>query len=268
MGSASSETVKGLVIREVNFGDNDKLLTLLTEQHGKMTVRGCGVRSHKNKNFAASQLFSYGTYVIAKRKNGGDYIKEADLEENFFALRENLVSLAFASYICELANYISGEENSDEPFLRLVLNTLWAESHGEATPGRTKKIKASFELRCACALGFSPELSACSVCGRRGGAEFYLDILGGALLCPDCVSKTGHADREGFGGWTRPLVRVSEAAVDAMRYVTRADDARFLSFSLPEPYMDEFANACERYLLGHIGRGFATLDYYKQFEKL
>ena len=60
--------VEGLVIRETQTGEADEILTILTADHGKITVSGKGVRSMRNKHAASVQLFSYSTLLLNKPK--------------------------------------------------------------------------------------------------------------------------------------------------------------------------------------------------------
>ena len=91
-------TCDGLVIAESAAGENDKLLTLLTPERGRIRVSGKGVRSIKSKMMAATQLFAYGNYEIYQK---GDFywLREAYLREAFFGLREDITTLALATYI-------------------------------------------------------------------------------------------------------------------------------------------------------------------------
>ena len=259
--------VTGLVLRESAKGENDKLITLLTAERGKLLVTGKGVRSLKNHNMVTTQLFCYATYVLTKMKNGFYYISESDLHEAFFGLRGDLFSLALAAYICEVAEHCSVEDNADVPLLRLTLNSLYAIAQGKKPH---EQIKGAFELRCAAVLGLAPDLSGCAACGTDDLPSFYLDILGGELICADCMSKRGPEEEliEYSGEWSRPFAAVSRELLDIMRYVTSCDISRLLSFPLPESMTQDFASVSERYLLHHLGRGFTTLDYYKQYLKL
>ena len=53
------KTANGLVIREVATGESDKLITVLTENEGKLVISAKGVRSLKSKNGALCRLFTY-----------------------------------------------------------------------------------------------------------------------------------------------------------------------------------------------------------------
>ena len=259
-------TVTGLVLREIPKGDNDKLLTILTSEHGKMLVTGKGVRSLKNSNMASSHQFCFATYVLTKNRSGYYYISESDLHESFFALRGDLYKIALAAYVCDVADEMSTEENADVELLRLTLNTLYAISSGKRS---LEQIKAGFEMRAAAVSGFMPDMSGCAVCGSDDEELYYLDILEGELLCQECVSQAaGREYREYSGEWSRPISVISPNVRDAVRFITSCEIQRFLSFSLADDEMRELSAVSEKYLLHHLGRGFDTLDYYKEYGKL
>ena len=60
--------VDGLVIREVETGEADKIITLLTGERGRLSVSGKGLSSIRHRYAASSGLFSYSTYLL-KRKS-------------------------------------------------------------------------------------------------------------------------------------------------------------------------------------------------------
>ena len=84
-----------LVIREADYGENDKLLTLLTAERGRLTVCVKGGKSLKNKNLASSQLLCYSEFTVKERK-GFYTLSEAALIEQFFGLRGDLDRFAAA----------------------------------------------------------------------------------------------------------------------------------------------------------------------------
>ncbi len=55
---------KGLVIRTVDWRDSDRLLTVMTEDYGKMTVKAQGIRRRGSRFGAAGQLFAYCDFTF------------------------------------------------------------------------------------------------------------------------------------------------------------------------------------------------------------
>ena len=264
--------VKGLVIRSIDLSDNDKLITLLTEESGKMTAIANGSKSMKSRYMAAVQPFCYGTYVLYKK---GDkyYVREVELSENFFDLRSDLVRMSFAVYMCDIAHDVSTETVPDKSMLRLLLNSLYACAHKKNVPCR--KIKAAFEVRLSAILGFMPDVSACGDCGKKC-ASYTLDILNGSLICDDCQKDlSSQATALSYVEYdensmpiVRPICKISEAVRAAMYFIITSPGDRFLSFSLCEEEMDTFCSSAEIYLLNHLERGYKSLDYYKNMVKV
>jgi len=92
-------TTDGLVIREVLINDNDKLLTILTSEYGKISVMAKGVKGIKSKNASAVQIFCYSTFELLK--NGERYsLKTAQLKESFYEIRDNMLAF-FAVCLCD-----------------------------------------------------------------------------------------------------------------------------------------------------------------------
>ena len=102
----------GIILREVAYQDSDKLLTVLTREYGKLTVRARGVRSSRSRSKAACQLLAYSEFTLLER--GGRYVvTEATAKEMFPELRNDLELLSLASYFAQAADVLSpeGEEN-------------------------------------------------------------------------------------------------------------------------------------------------------------
>ena len=252
--------VKGLVIRTVDYHDNDKLITLFTEEKGIITVIASGSKTIKSRYMAPTELFCYSNYVLYKK---GEYfwVREVDLIESFFDLRLTIERTALATYICDVINYAAVADMPDIPLLRLTLNSLYATSvEKHCLP----KIKAAFEMRCASILGFSPDMHSCSKCNNTAG-DFYLDVMNGNLVCKKCKSQSEvDTPQEYERERLTTICYISESAKSAIEYVINSPLERFLSFNLEESDLRLFGSAAEEYLLNHIGQSFKSLDFYKQ----
>ena len=252
--------VKGLVIRTVDYHDNDKLITLFTEEKGIITAIASGSKAIKSRYMAPTELFCYSNYVLYKK---GEYfwVREVELIESFFDLRLTIERTALATYICDVINYAAVSEMPDIPLLRLTLNSLYATSVEKHI---LPKIKAAFEMRCASILGFSPNIHHCSKCNNTNG-DFYLDVMNGNIVCKKCKSQ---ASADIYQEYEREqlttICYISEATKAAMEYVINSPLEKFLSFNLEEPDVRLFGAAAEEYLLNHLGQSFKSLDFYKQ----
>ena len=253
-----------LVIRECDFGENDKLVTLLCAERGRITVNIKGGKSLKNKNSACAQLFCYSDFTV-KEKNGFYTLSEASLIRQFFEVRANLENFALAQYVSEVCCGISVENENSAELLSLALNTLHLLCKGERD---RDFIKAVFELRLLSISGFSPDLSGCPLCDRADHEIFYLDVMNGTLRCGDCFgSEADMKEREGSA--TAVLILPLEKSVlAAMRYVISAPPKKVFSFSVEGDSLRDFSSVCEKYLTNQLERGFNALEFYKRVIKL
>ena len=261
---SSVYTTDGLVIRTSSVGENDKILTLLTPNQGKISVTVKGGRSLKSGSLSSTQLFAYGNYEISSR---GDFkwLRGASLNCAFGKLSTDIVKISLASYIASLADELSGENESAEDILRLTLNTFYA-IENEIKPNEI--IKAVFELRAAAMSGFEPDLSDCRGCGKKDGDDFYIDVMNGRLLCSECMHKRSlQAAKEQMKSEDMReavlMLPVTQGALTAMRYAISSPTQKMLSFNISDTDEKIFAHAAEVYLLSHLGQGFDTLEFYK-----
>ena len=240
----------GLVLREVKFKEADKMLTVLTQEEGKISVRARGALRKSCRFAAASQQLVYSEMTVFENR-GRFTLEEASVIEDFSALRENIVSFALGVYFAELMEVLSDEDSPDPEMLRLGLNSLFALSR-QMYP--TRLIKAAFELRAMCIAGYAPPLDGCSDCGRTDMPFGLLNMAEGTLLCPECAAETGTAGE-----------RVDADILAAMRHITGADLKRIFSFALREEQTAvQLGRLTERYTLLLLDRGFGALDYYKK----
>ena len=241
-------TLPALVIYETDVGEQDKLLTLLSGQRGKLTAKVHGCRNIKSKNMACSSLFCYGTFTITE-KNGRYTVKESSLQENFFDLRMDINRLALGNYIAEVLLRVCTEENDETELLILGLNTLYAACKKDKP---LSLLKAVFELRTLSVLGFMPDLSGCSECGADESG-FYFDLQEGNLLCGDCRQLSKRQT---------PMMSIGIDTLSAMRYVLSAGSKRIFAFELSGSSLDELCTLSERFLITQTETNYKTLKFY------
>ena len=253
----------GLVIRETETGEADKIITLLTGERGRLSISGKGLSSIRHKYAASSQLFSYSTYLL-KRKTKFWYIADAFYIDNFMELRYDLEKLALANYICDVAYEFAQEEIENRELMSLTLNTLYALAKRNYPP---EQLSGAFEFRLAVQEGFMPDLSGCGICGRDvGGEDSSLDVMNGRLLCRKCRTELENDPEYLADETAKILIRVSPSVHAALCYVEAAEPKKFLSFALDKNELSLFSVVCERYLLNHVEHGFSSLEYYKKIK--
>lgn len=239
----------GLIIRITDIGEADRYMTILTPDQGKVTILGKGVRSIRSHRLHTSQLFCYCQFTVTQ-KGEGYYLREANLIEDFYPIREDIEGFALAQYIAETLGILTLEGENQEEILRLSLNTLYMLS--------TKKksyacIKATFELRFSALLGFLPDLTQCSECGTKDD-PFFLDIENGCVVCQSCYLDHTNGQEK---------TPIRKPVLETMRYILSAPPKRIFAFTLDQEGEIELSDICEKYFLFHTDRQFETLHFWK-----
>lgn len=239
-------TIQAIVLRVTDYNDRDALLTVLSRNHGKLTIKARGLRRKNSPLVAPCQLLAFGEFTLFEYK--GQYtINEAQSIELFSPLRRDLTKLSLGTYFAQAAEVISQEDMPNPELQSLLLNCLFALSKlGESEA----KIKAVFELRSACLAGYMPDLFGCHICGNQNPDRF--DISEGLLECHNC--------RTVGGGIRMP---VTPGVLEAMRYICLCEPKKLLSFNIGQENLEKLSNLTEAYLTTQLERGFSTLDFYK-----
>ncbi len=243
---------QGLVLRETNYKEADKILTVLTAEGGKRTVKARACRRKGSPLAAAAQLLTWSDMTLFEYR---DYytLNEASTREEFRGLRNDLEKLALGSYFAEVTEAVAEEGVPQPALLSLILNCLYALDKWDKPPAL---VKAAFELRALCAAGYEPMLDACAVCGVPEPEGPRLNLSEGVLHCARCKEGAGE-------GISMPL---TGAALEAMRYVVGCPAKKLLSFTLEGESLSRMSQATEAYLMTQLERGFRTLDFYKQIQ--
>ena len=245
-------TTKALVLREVKYKEADKILTVLTEREGKLTVKARGALRKGCKYGAAAQALCYSEMTLFG--NAGKWsINEAETIEQFLPLRDDITALALASYFAEMLEAVSDEDSPSPEILQLGLNSLYALSRALCPQ---TLIKAVFELKLMCLCGFEPQTEACPACGRQPPDDPVFSLNGGSVHCRGCPPGTA--------GVSLP---VSPETLDAMRYIVAAPPKRILSFRISDDAARQLADLTEAYAAVQLERGFGALDYWKSLNR-
>ena len=253
-------SIDGVVVHTSDYGANDRYLSILTANEGRITLLSKGSRSLKGEQLAISQPFTYCNFEYYT-KGSTNILRGGSVHKSFYGIGNSLENVALAYYLCDLACELSDEGEEAGELQRLILNSFYAISSEGKYP--LPLIKAAFEWRVAALSGYFPALDACERCGKGDRNGYYLHVMNGALLCEDCLRRGGVEQREGEAHGEELLCPLTPSVLAAMRYCLQAPIERLLSFAFSDRAdLDMFCRAAETYILSHLGRGFKTLEYY------
>jgi DNA repair protein RecO (recombination protein O) len=186
----SATRIQGIVLRSVDYGEADRVITFLCRQGGKIGAMARGAQKSK-KRFAG--VLEIGTIVDADLSGTARTqlysISRVDLIKSYISLGQNIDAFSYASYAVELVREFTPDREGNAALFDLLAGYL--EALYQRGPERwTLRL---FELSLLSQAGYAPELVRCRDCGKRvsGPCSFH-PALGG-LRCDSC-------DPDGKGG--------------------------------------------------------------------
>lgn len=262
-------TTNALVLRSVDYGDYDRILTVLTAENGQISVLAKGARAQKSKLSFLAQPYIYVNLEIY-RKNNMNWLRGGSVIEYFYGIHDDIVKLSLATYLADVARESTGEFVPAVDILRMTLNSYYAISKDKYP---LELIKAVYEWRTAGYAGYMPDLSSCKRCHRIIPEQMYLDVMNGRIICSDCLNRSSKnysasAVYDDIKYERNILIPMGIGAIEAAKYALTAMPERMFSFKIKnDSDMQDFGRAAEAFLLNHFEINFESLDFYKTIVK-
>jgi len=177
--------VNGIVLAAYPLGENDKSLTVLTRERGRIQLISRGCRKTGSPLFAASNEYVCGEFVIAEKRTV-KYLNSAEIRQSFAGLRDSFDDICYSAYLCELAAWFTMEGQDESNILNLLSLTF-------VTMGKKilplPLIRRIYEFKILQFHGMGIQSAFCVHCGKTEDLHSFSFEEGG-VLCDDC-SKTG-----------------------------------------------------------------------------
>ena len=248
MSRARLYKTEGIVLRSMDLGEADRVLTVLTPRLGKLRVIAKGIRRPRSRLGGGLEPFSDVHLVLAIGRTF-DVVTQVALEDPHLGLRNDLHSTASAWYLVELADrFCEGSADSHDAFVLLAqgLSAL------DAAPFDVSRevVARWFELHLLDAMGFRPELTRCLECGAEIGPEgnVFSPVAGG-VVGPECT----HA---ALGG--RPI---SVEALKVLRHLQRSSLTAILRLRLAGAVQREAERLLHAAVSAVLERELRTRDF-------
>ncbi len=230
-----------IVLRAVDTGEADRVVTLLTRERGKVAAFARGARASRRRFGGALELFTLVAAEVRERA-GSDLLglDSVSPRDAFGGIRGDLARIACAGYAAELAREIVRDHEPHEDLFDLLAAYLAALAAAPASPAALR----AFELGALRAAGLAPRLDGCARCGatRSPGAAAHFDPGQGGVLCQACAP------------WAAPgTPRLSPGTADALATLA-AGGLAAAAEPLPPPAAREAREALTAFIEHHLGR--------------
>lgn len=242
----STVKAKGLIIKQSDFKEANRVLTIFTEDFGIINAVAYGAKSIRNKNSASTQVMTYADFIFSNTNRDMMSVQSAEIIDSFFGVKEDITKLSLCTYFADLVYSLLNSNSPDCDMLSLMLNSLYALSYKDFD---IKKIKAVFELRAMAYGGYMPNISYCVGCSSIENITHFNAQKGG-IVCRNCNQSGG--------------VLIDGNVYHTLSYILTADAKKMLSFDADEDTMKRVSDIAEEYVLTYCDKNFKSLDYYKQ----
>jgi DNA repair protein RecO (recombination protein O) len=184
--------LEAVVLRTVDHGESDRVVTLLARGHGRVGAFARGARASKKRFAGALEPFTLLQVELVGRR-GSDLwrLESASVERSFHGIRDDLARIACAAYAVELARELTRDDQPHDDLLDLLVDYLGRLEGAAAAPAMLR----AFELGALAAAGFQPRLDACARCGagleagEGTAAGLSFSPTDGGALCPACARQ-------------------------------------------------------------------------------
>ncbi len=223
----------GIVLRTIRLGEADRIVTVLTQGHGKVRAVAKGVRKTLSRFGGRLEPTSHIALQLYEGREL-DVVTQVDGIEQFRVVREDLDRLAKAHVILEVADQVAQERQPDPRLYRMVVGALRALAAHDAP-----LLVPAFLLKVLAAEGAAPMVDECAGCGDDVRLVGF-DLVHGGALCGPCA-----------GAARAPAV--SEEALALVRRVLSGDLVGALN-EAPGRVTHEVERLATRSFEGHVER--------------
>ncbi|MBB5173931.1 DNA repair protein RecO [Texcoconibacillus texcoconensis] len=244
------QKVEGIVIRTQDYGETNKIVTLITRENGKVAMMAQGAKRPKSRFASASQLFVYGQFVY-RPSSGLGTLNQGDVIDLFRDIKNDLMLTSYAAYVVEMLDRLTDERVRNPYLFELVYQMLQRLNEG-VDPEVLLRI---YETKMLTQAGVAPRLNGCVGCGETT-SQFSFSLQQGGVLCEVC--KTSDPYR----------YDVDQAVIKLLRGFLHLDLQRIGEVSLKERTKKQLRHVLNDYYDAYVGLNLKSKRFLEQMERM
>ena len=249
-----SYATPAIVLRTRPYGDSDRIVSFLTEHHGKITGIAKGAKRSRHRFVNSLEPLSLVQLRFQDRPHGNlVFILASDLLIGFQNLVSSLEKIAFASYLIEITDALIGEREENHLVFDHLKNGLnFLENHPSSFIFLT-----AFELKLLSLTGYQPALDRCRGCGKAQNAvallRWHFSPRNGSIFCQTC--SRSQAD----------ILPISAGALKTLADLQQQDSVFTLTSAPSWPAVKEMRFIIGRFIRFHVEREIKSVSFLDQF---
>ena len=183
--SVVSFVTDAVVLGAMRYGEADRIITLLTVDHGRLNAIAKSARKPNSSFHASTESFIQGRFELAEGRSLA-ILRHAEIINPHLKIRDSWSRLQLAGHVCEISAKMGEEKHPDPELYAFTCAAL--ESIDKGDP----KAVLIFKVSLLDHMGVFPELGGCVRCeSRKAKGQVHLDERAGGFLCADCAKETG-----------------------------------------------------------------------------
>jgi DNA repair protein RecO (recombination protein O) len=251
----SSFSTPAIILRRINYGDSDLILSLITLNRGKLSAIAKSAKKSKKRFAGILEPFSLLEVVLTpgKGKNRLPLLQEAVLKHPFSAISPDFLKVAYASYWAELINDgLEESERHKEVYLLLSSALEWLDIGHRSEAA----LSILFQMRFITLSGYGPNLTQCGICKKElddiKKNDVVFDIKRGGIICDACYPQS------------RGRLMLSKGTIKQLLWIEGGDLAKAAKIRLGSLAIQESLKFLETFVPYHLGREPRSLTFLRK----
>ncbi|HPL62573.1 MAG: DNA repair protein RecO [Syntrophales bacterium] len=196
--SRTQYKTSAIMIRSLDYGESDRIVTFFTEEFGKVKGIAKGAKRSRRRFVNALEPFSRSELLFSRRSSEGlALIEQCDVTDHFAGIRSELETTLAASYLVDLLDRFSVEGKRNPDLFRYATDFLREIDQG----GISEPMIRIFEMRLLKFAGYEPRLDRCKICGRpleEMGYAVFVPAEGWLRCRGECASRSPDKGSDGI----------------------------------------------------------------------
>ena len=242
-----------IILRRRNFGEADRLLTVLTPRHGCLELIAKGARKPASAKTGHVELYTRSEMLVHRGRELG-LAQQAELRKAWRPLHEDLQRGAWAGHVAELVLRFATPGEDEMSALFELLDATFTRLCGEQD---ARLVVRHFELQLLDETGFRPELQRCVVGGEEIVAQDqYFSHGSGGVVCPECAARA--AGR----------LPLALATLKVLRHLQRSPWAQARALRLAEARHNDVERILTGYMTWVLERRLRGVEFARRVRRM
>ena len=267
MSRPRTYATEAVILRRADYGEADRMLTLMTPGMGKLRVMAKGARKITSRKAGHIDLFMRSQLLLAQGRTF-DIVTQADLIDSHRELREDVLRMSYAHYLSELADQFAQEGQEDTRLYGLLVDGL----NRLSTAPDPRLAVRYFEMQLLSATGYRPGLFKCASTGQPLEADQNIDATGTAdgertRTFTAWSPQVGGVLTQAAGRLVRDASPLSYSALLLLRALQTQSFETLAALDVTPEAHEQAERAMQRYMTYVLERTLKSVQFLRQLQR-